>query len=219
MTVLTEPNSLGDALKWEQSNDYSREKVTVLAGQVLAALSVVGKVTRVTPATGAADAGNTGTGTCGSVTAGQKTKVGTYLLTCIAAASNAGTFSVRDPDGNLLPDATVGVAYTNPQINFALADAGAEDFIVGDKFTIVVSAGSGKVVAFAEAAVNGSEDPVGFLIAAVDATSADKQGVIIARDALVAMNNLVWPAEISAGDKAAAIAALEALGIKAVSLA
>ena len=218
MTVLNEPASLGDALKWEQSNDYSRKAITVLSGQVLAMLQVVGKVARVTPTTGTATEGNTGNGLCASVAAGKLTKVGTYTLTCIAAAANAGTFAVKDPDGESLPNATVAVAYANPNINFTIAD-GTEDFVVGDSFTIVVAAGSGKIVAFDEDAVNVAEDPVGFLIAAVDATSADKPGVIIERDALVAMDNLVWPAEISAGDKAAAIAALDALGIKAVTLA
>lgn len=217
MTVKNEPATLGDALKWEQSHEYSRKTVLVLSGQNLAALTVVGKVGRVTPATGTAGA-NTGNGTCGSVAAGAKTKVGTYTLTCITAAANAGTFSVKDPDGNLLPNATVAVAYANPQLNFTLAD-GSTDFIVGDNFTVAVAEGSEKVVAFDPAAINGSEDAAGFLISAVDATSADKLGVIVERDALVAMDNLVWPVGISAPDKAAAIVQLEALGIKAVSLA
>ena len=56
-------------------------------------------------------------------------------------------------------------------------------------------------------------------MAAVDASAADREGVIIERDALVAMDNLVWPAAITAPQKAAAIAELEALGIKAVVLA
>ena len=45
MTVKTESNTLGDGIKWEESNDHSRQKVTVLSGQSLALLEVVGKVT------------------------------------------------------------------------------------------------------------------------------------------------------------------------------
>jgi len=217
MPTKTEPNVLGDALKWEQSNDYSRKTITVLDGQNLAALQVVGKVARATPTTGTAGT-NTGNGTCGSVTAGQKTKVGTYTLLCIAAASNSGTFEVKDPDGNILPNATVAVAYVNPQLNFTIAD-GSTDFAIGDKFTIPVAEGSGKYVAFDQDAVDGSEDAAGFLIADVDASAADTLGVIIERDALVAMDNLVWPADITADEKAAAIVQLDALGIKAVTLA
>jgi hypothetical protein len=55
------------------------------------------------------------------------------------AVTNGGTFSVKDPSGNSLPNAVIGT-YTNAQINFTLAD-GATDFIVGDTFTIAVSNG------------------------------------------------------------------------------
>lgn len=124
MAVLNEPASLGDALKWEQSHDYSRKTVTVVSGQDLPALTVVGKITA-----------------------------------------------------------------------------------------------SGKFAAFNQDGVDGTENAAGFLIGAVDASTADKLGVIIERDALVAMDNLVWPADIEVAEKAAAIVELEALGIKAVSLA
>ena len=124
MAILNEPAVLGDALKWEQSNDYSRRKVTIASGQNLALLQVVGKITA------------------------------------------SGKFAVLNP-----------------------------------------------------AATDGTENAAGFLMAAVDASAADREGVIIERDALVAMDNLVWPAGITAPQKEAAIAELEALGIKAVVLA
>lgn len=217
MAVKTEPATLGDAIKWEEADSYSRKLITVLTGNSVALAEVVGQVTKSTPTTGTAGT-NTGNGTCGSVTAGKLAKIGTYTLTCTAAASNAGTFAVKDPDGFSLPPATVAVAYTNPQINFTIAD-GSSDFIVGDSFTIAVAAGSGKYVPLDPAAVNGSQVAAGIMVDAVDATSADALGVIINGDSLVATDNLVWPAEISAGDKATAIAQLAAIGIKAVGLA
>jgi hypothetical protein len=124
MPVLTEPNTLGDGIKWEESNDYSREKVTVLSGQNLALLQVVAKITA-----------------------------------------------------------------------------------------------TGKVVIHNPAGVDGSSVAAGVLIAAVDASLADKPGVIIVRDAMIAPANLVWPAAISAEDKALALADLKALGIVAVETA
>jgi hypothetical protein len=78
---------------------------------------------------------------------------------------------------------------------------------------------TGKYAALDPSAVDGTQAAAGFVIAAVDASTADKLGVIIERDALVAMNNLYWTVDIDATEKAAAIVQLEALGIKAVALA
>ncbi|MBU1567441.1 MAG: head decoration protein [Proteobacteria bacterium] len=217
MTVKTEPATLGDAIKWEEDDNYSRKTITVKSGESVALAEVMGKIAKTTPSTGTAGT-NTGNGTCGSVAAGAQTKLGTYTLTCKAAAANAGTFAVKDPEGNSMPEATVAVAYANPQLNFTLAD-GSTDFVIGDSFTIAVTAGSGKYVALDPTAVDGSQVAAGIMVAAVDASGADTQGVIINGDALVATGNLVWPSGISEDDKAKAIAELDALGIKAVSLA
>lgn len=92
------------------------------------------------PATGTAGAGNTGDGTCSGVSGGVLVKCGIYTLTCIATGGDSGIFSVTDPDGYALPQATVGVAYINSQINFILND-GAQDFILGDTFTITTADG------------------------------------------------------------------------------
>lgn len=124
MAVKTEPNSLGDAIKWEEDDNYSREKVTIASGQNLALLQVVGKITA-----------------------------------------------------------------------------------------------SGKYAAFDQDAVDGTEAAAGIMVAAVDASGADTPGVIINDHALVAMDNLVWPSDIEAAEKTAAIAELVALGIKPVGLA
>lgn len=212
MPTLTEPNRLQDVLKWEQENLYSREKVTVLSGENLAILAVIGKITNSTPTTGTADGGNTGDGTMASVTAGDQVQLGTYTMTCIAAAANSGTFAVTAPDGTALPDATVAVAYANEQINFTIAD-GANDYIVGDIFTVEVAAGSGKVVEVEAAAVDGSQTAYGFLTAAVDASSADTSGAAVIRDAIIVSTDLVWPTGATAGQKTAWLADLAAAGI------
>jgi hypothetical protein len=217
MPVLTEPNTLGDGIKWEESNDYSREKVTVLSGQNLALLEVVGKVKVAVPTTGTATGGNTGTGLCTSVVGGLRTIAETFTLKCITAVGNAGVFSVIGSKTGRLADAVVAVPYTSDYIGFTLTDA--TDFIVGDSFTIVVAEGSGKVVALDPDGVNGANHAAGIMIAAVDASLADKTGVAIVREAMIATANLVWPTGISAGDKAIAIADLAALGIVAVETA
>jgi len=172
-TVLTEGNYLNDLLKWEMENKHSREQVTVLAGQDLVMGSVIGKIKiGSVPTTGTAGT-NTGNGTCISVTGGAKVKAGIYTLRCVGVAPNGGIFSVRDPDGEALPDAVMG-AYTNPAINFTLTD-GATDFALGDSFTITVPAGSGKVKELNLTGTDGSEDAYGILTAGADTTVAQKQ--------------------------------------------
>lgn len=212
MASKTEPNRLNDVLRWEQKNMYSREKVTVLSGEVLAILEVIGAAENSTPATGTADGGNTGNGTCTGVAAGTDTQIGDYVLECVSAVADAGVFEVTSPDGDALPDAIVAVAYTNTQLNFTLND-GATDFVVGDKFTVTVAAGSGKVVPIDFTAVDGSQKAAGFMIAGVDASAADTAGVAIVRDAIIVSDDLVWPAGATADQKAQALAEMKGLGI------
>ncbi|MBB4042007.1 hypothetical protein GGR34_003692 [Microvirga flocculans] len=56
--------------------------------------------------------------------------------------ANGGVFSVRDPDGAMLANATVGEAYTGAHIRFTIAD-GATDFAVGDGFDVTVGVTGG----------------------------------------------------------------------------
>lgn len=84
----------------------------------------------------------TSNGTMGAVTIdpADQPRPGVYTLVCTAEASDAGTFSVTDPDGVSLPNLTVAVAYdSGTGLTFTLAD-GAEDFDVGDTFEITVPA-------------------------------------------------------------------------------
>ncbi len=197
MGHLKEPYRLNDLLKWEQENLFSREKVTVLSGEDLPMGAVYGKEKTSCPTSGTAGS-NTGDGTCTAVTAGGQVKRGTYILTCIAEAANAGTFEVKDPDDITLGQAKVGEAYSSEQINFTLND-GTEDFDAGDTFTITVSAGSGKIKKIDFDAVDGTEDPAGFVIDAYDASDADVEGVGIERDALIDSDFLAWPLEFTSG--------------------
>jgi len=217
MPVLSEANTLGDVLKYEAPNLYSREAVTVLAGsgadRVLAVGTVIGRRTRST-VTVTAGAGNTGDGvaTLAAPALGATAEAGTYALTCIAAAANAGTFEVLTPKGYRLPDLTVGQAYAGDHINLTIAD-GAADFVVGDMFTVAVS-GDDKVVALDPTAVDGTQEAAGIIAAEVTAPDGvDTNGVAIVRDAIVADHALVWPAGITQPEKDAATAQLKSAGI------
>lgn len=212
MTAYTEPNNLKDFLVWEEERGKSRKEVTFLSGEDISIGEVVGEVAISCPTTGTADGDNTGDGTCTAVTSGAHTKIGTYTLTCIAEATGAGTFAVKDPDGLALPDATVETAYANSNINFLLND-GTEDFDIGDIFTVAVVAGSGKYVAVEASAVDGSQNAVGIAIDNYDASSADLAGVIITRDAIITTSNLAWPDAATDDQKSAWLADLAANGI------
>lgn len=217
MSSKTEPNFLGDGIKWEESNDYSRKVLTVLSGQTLALLAVIGLITVSVPTTGTAGT-NTGNGTCGSVAGKANTIPETFTLKCTATATNGGTFSVVGSKTGRLKDASVGVAYDSEYIGFTIAD-GTTDFAVGDSFTIAVTAGSGKAVALDPDGVDGRNHAAGIMVGAVDASTADNAGVAIVREAMVAPDYLVWPDSISNDEKAAAFADLEKLGIVAVTSA
>ncbi len=203
MTYKTEPNTLGDGIKYEAPNFFSREKVTVAEGESLALLEVIGKILFDCPDVGDDTGLVTGNGDMDSVAAGPKVQVGTYTMTCVegggagaittpiegtpgtntgtgdmtgvaaGAAVQAGTytmickdattpgsevFSVMAPNGAMLPDATVDVAYENPQINFTIND-GATDYEVGDAFTVLASAADGDSGRFAVKAPDGTALP------------------------------------------------------------
>lgn len=172
----------------------SREAVTVISGQNLKAGAVVGKITCGAVTTDAT--GNTGAGTITMDSTNPVLidgKPGAYVITCInAPGSNGGAFIVKDPDGIVIGHAKTGTAFAGPQIKFTIADSG-DDFVLYDKFTVTVAAGSGKVTAVPVAtAVNGSSVAYGVLLAPVNATSGDKPGVVIRRDAEVNSSLLVF---------------------------
>lgn len=91
--------------------------------------------------------GNTGDGTLTELSASLTTCIpGDWVLTCTAEASDGGTFKLVDPDGTEVADdialpGTPGgnVVFDEGGLTGKITD-GAEDFDVGDKFTITVPA-------------------------------------------------------------------------------
>lgn len=214
-TSFTEPDALSDVLKTEMGT-YSRDTVTIVSGAgSLTVGMVLGKITKGTATSAAKSGGNTGNGTLtvdatAPVRAGAK--VGVYAVRLVAAASDAGTFRVTDPDGYVLGDVAVGATFDN-DIKFATAD-GATDFAVGDGFDITVAAGSSKWAPHNPTAVDGREVAAGVLLGPVDATSADAIAVICSRQAEVSWAGLKWHASVDDNTKKAAAAAqLAAAGI------
>lgn len=173
--------------------DVVTEPCTVKTGQDLAANTVVGRVTK--GAASAAKQSGTGDGTISAVTLGQDAIVGVYILTGKSEASDGGTFEVKDPNGALLDDLTVGVAYVSDHINLTVND-GAADWDIGDIIHVTVAAGDGDVVACALDATDGSEVPVGILVNAIDASGGDAAGSIYTAGEFN-QDKLVWDASFT----------------------
>jgi len=223
-SISVEGNTLADIVRHEVDSTarWAREVVTVLSGQNLSIGTVIGKILYSIPASGTANSGNAGGGTVVSVTGGAKVKKGVYTIECLSFSASplAALFSVVDPDGNALPDAEFG-AYTNRQINFTIVN-GSPDVSVGDKWTITVADGSGKVKGIDFDAVDGSQIAYGILGEAVDASSGDKKSFAIVRDCRYYSDNLVYPATspaVTADEKAKAMADLAAKNIIPVDVA
>lgn len=221
--MLKETNHAGCFLVSEANGTLSRDLVTLAASQIILPGTILGKIAAALEAASAAKAGgNTGAGTLTldattPVLAGAK--VGVYVVRCIAAASNSGTFRVEDPDGNVLGDVAVGATFAD-DVKFVIADVGA-DFIVGDGFDITVAAdvdatNIGQYAALDLAATNGAA------VAAAIAYDATTTGVgetaeivIVARQCEVNAGELLWPEGITDQQKATALAVLGDHGILA----
>jgi hypothetical protein len=97
--------------------------------------------------------------------------------------------------------------YSRDEVTVASGQSLATGTVIG-----IITA-SGMVTQLAPGASDGSENAAGVLLNAVDASAADKGGVIIARHAICSDKGLVWPGSITGPQKAAAINQLKALGI------
>ncbi len=152
-------------------------KVTLLSGENLARGAVLGKITGGVGATdddGVADAGNTGDGTIGTVSAVAGAQPGVYTITIIEPVAALGTFTVEDPNGVEIGTGVVATQFSN-QVQFTIAD-GAADFIAGDRFTITVTAVAiEKYKLSASASTDGSQTPDAVLAEATDASGGDKE--------------------------------------------
>lgn len=218
VTTLTERRHDGGFLVSEEPGTRSRENIVldntsgaeifVEAGTVLAKKRF-GTVTA-TKASGTGD----GTITPASPAVGPQAQVGTYVLTCIAAASNAGTFSVRAPDGTRLADLTVGVAYDSDHIKLTVAD-GAADWGAGAVINVVVPAGNGRYVPF----TNAADLPAAAILFGGRTVPANgtAKAVSVERAAEVNASELVFDASLSGtpltNAKAAAVTHLASAGI------
>lgn len=200
MATLTEARHSAEFIMSEAGGKRSRENITVVSGAgKLAAGQLITRTGAGSASSAAKSGGNTGNGV---MTLDVTTPVldgaqpGVYVVRCITAASNSGTFEVFDPTGASLGLVAVAATFAN-QIKFAIAD-GSSDFIVGDAFDVTVTPAAGTW-----AAATATARAEGILVHAVDATSAAVKTVAIVRDAEVNVNCLTYEATIDDATKKA----------------
>lgn len=220
MTVLAEPQHSAAFIVSLASGNRSLKKATILAGsgadRVLTAGQVLSKQfagTAASAASGIGGGANTGNGTMGAVTVSSAAKAGVYKLSITEPATDAGTFRLEDPDGELVGTGTVAVAFSAGGLAFTLAD-GSTDFVAGDGFAITVTFTSEKYLEFDQDVADPSNIPAGILLSDTTAPDgSDVEATVVVRDAEVHQGELVWPSDITAGEQALAERQLEDLGI------
>lgn len=104
---------------------------TVLATPSLTDLSILTGVQAVAQA----NAGNTGNGTIGAITAANGAQPGDYEIVFTSATA----FAVANPDSTSAGSGTIGTAFTGGGLSFTIT-AGSHAFIAGDGFAIAVTA-------------------------------------------------------------------------------
>jgi hypothetical protein len=138
---------------------------------------------------------------------------GAYVAKCTTVAAGGGTFTVTDPKGNVLGTVAVGASFAT-QVKFVIAD-GTPDFILGDQFSIEVGPISpATVTALNLGASDGTQNAAGVLLFTTDATSGAVKTTMIAREAVLSLHGLTWPAGITQVQQDAAVAQLAAKGIQ-----
>jgi hypothetical protein len=211
MTELVEKLHAGGFIISLPNGNRAIDNGILASGQNLGAGTVLGKTTTAGTITGAAAAGNTGNGTITALTVGGGAKVGVYKAICIEPGTNVGTFEIEDPDGTIIGRVSVPTGFTGA-INFTIND-GATDFISGDTFEITVSGLTQKFKILAPAATDGTQIAAGILLADINAAAADQACAVVARQAEVNAQELVYPGGITAPQKDVAIAQLAAAQI------
>ncbi|WP_305907188.1 head decoration protein [Methylomarinum sp. Ch1-1] len=206
MAILTEKNRAGEFLLSEVDPTF-REAITLIAGQNLKAGAILGRI-ETGAASSSADGGNTGDGTLSAVSLVEGIQAGDYVLTVTTSAVDGGEFQVTDPQGDVIGIGAVGAAFTGGGLSFTLSD-GTIDFVVGDRFIITVAEGSLKYTQLNPAGIDGSQYAAAILYDDVDASLADSEAIAIERLAVANDSLLVWPAGISADEKAGAIGHLK----------
>lgn len=176
------------------------------AGTILARRAIANAVT----ASAVTGTGN-GTVTLATVAAGPAVPiVGAYVLTCTAAVTNGGVWSLTDPNGSLVATgltmtagAGAATAFEVAGLLFTITD-GSTDFAAGDTATLTVAA-DGTLVPFDPAGDGGEQAPLTVLTYEVSRTGAGTVPVRVPVSGLLNATRLIIDADGDGSNITAAI--------------
>lgn len=154
--------------------------------------------------------GGTGTGVLSALSLGPDAMPGNYKINNDVVVTSGGDMSVIGPDGNnvggrfIWANAGSTASFTSRQINFTISDA--TDYIANNHFNVAVfnQLAGGKAVAWDPTTFDGRHRVAGILYDAVDASSADKAGVLVSQLAVVRKAALSWGAAVTSAQKESA---------------
>lgn len=133
-TPLQETFHNGGFIVSEANGHASRSQITLLAGAIYLAGTVMGQITTGTSASAAALGANTGNGTFGAITTvSVPTQIGAYGV----VFTDATHYTVTAPDG-ATATGTTGVAFSALGVGFTIT-AGGTAFVAGDSFTVTAA--------------------------------------------------------------------------------
>ena len=182
----------------------------IVAGTVFGTV-VLGAATAV-PQKAGSNAANTGTGTIAMDAATPvlaDAAPGVYQVTFTGPT----TFTVEKPNGDQIGEGATGQAFSD-DVKFTIT-AGATAFVAGDGFKITVAPGSGLNVPLSIAALNGGQIATKIIGRGLPASAQAQRGSFVTGPGVEVNGNLLlWPAGISAQQKAACEQQLAAKGIK-----
>ncbi|GAA5231755.1 head decoration protein [Verticiella sediminum] len=192
MSFVHQQARAADFIVSEANGQRSRANIVMAAGfGVVLAGTLIAQTTADNAAIATPTAGNTGNGVLGTFVVTSGAVSGNYSVQITEASAGGGAFEVTGPGGVVLGAGEVGTPFTAGGLTFTIAD-GASDFVVGDSWTIAVTANLGEWVPYDEDGANdGRRAAGGVLYASVDTTQADVQAVGIVRDAEVAAALLI----------------------------
>lgn len=163
-------NVLGPFTKKIEKTIAQDASGVIPAGSVLGIVSV-GSITAAVKS-----GGNTGNGTCTSLSVKDGAKAGVYTVRVVRASTHIFDYVVKNPNGQQIGFGTCegsgGTSVFTGEIEFTLTD-GSTDLVVGDGFDITVAAGSGKLKRSDSTAVDGSQYPKYIAVNDIDATAGD----------------------------------------------
>ena len=144
-------------------------EIIVAVGEIVLRGDIMGRFNLTMPAVGTADGGNTGNGAMTVVKSKRDTRAGTYTIEVDSVVLDGGTFTVTTPGGYTLTPGVIDTPYVSDEIDFLLADS-TTDFVIGDKFTVLVPVSQREVKLVDSAQSDGTEDPYCIASEGIDAS-------------------------------------------------